>query len=183
MKIIKPNFTISTIGKFRFYSGIFVGIGYGIIFNTLLRLVLKLCNLGDIITDISWSSTLNFKTSTYNLTLIGCASLAFSFCFTTYMWLSKPFASHRRKTLKLRMGQVNPIWILFGVLLFLLRMFWFFTGVALTIEKDYTYLGFMIPIFIYLFCWNVISDIYKSKKAFLISLPICIIIAGILSSI
>jgi len=97
--------------------------------------------------------------------------------------MSKPFATNRRKTLKLRMAQINPIWILFGTLLFLLRMFWFLAGVELTIEKDFAYLGFMIPIFIYLYCWNLISDIYKSKKPFMISLLIFIISGLILSGI
>ena len=183
MKNFKSDFTIIEIGKFRFYSGIIIGIGFSLIFNSLFRLTLKLCNIGDVITDLSWSDIINYEFSTYYLTLIGFASVGFSFCFTTYLWMSKPFATNRRKTLKLRMAQINPIWILFGTLLFLLRMFWFLAGVELTIEKDFSILGFMIPIFIYLYCWNLISDIYKSKKAFLISVLIFIISGIILSGI
>ncbi len=183
MKKLKSDFTINEIGKFRFYSGIGIGIGFSLIFNSLFRLTLKLCNIGDVITDLSWSNIITYEFSTYYLTLIGFASIGFSFCFTTYLWMSKPFATNRRKTLKLRMAQINPIWILFGTLLFLLRMFWFLAGVELTIEKDFAYLGFMIPIFIYLYCWNLISDIYKSKKPFLISLLIFIISGFILSGI
>ena len=81
------------------------------------------------------------------------------------------------------MAQINPIWILFGTLLFLLRLFWFFAGVSLTIEKDFAYLGFMFPIFIYLYCWNLISDIYKSKKPFLITSLIFIVGGFLLSEI
>jgi hypothetical protein len=62
-------------------------------------------------------------------------------------------------------------------------MFWFLAGVDLTIEKDFAYLGFMIPVFIYLYCWNLISDIYKTKKQFLICLLIFIIIGFTLSGI
>ena len=62
-------------------------------------------------------------------------------------------------------------------------MFWFLASVDLTIEKDYVYLGFMIPIFIYLYCWNLISDIYKSKKLFLVTSLIIIIIGIIMSKI
>ncbi len=81
------------------------------------------------------------------------------------------------------MAQTNAIWILFGTLFFLLRLFWFFAGVDLTIEKDFAYLGFMIPIFIYLYCWNLISDIYKSKKPFLVTSLIIIIVGVMLSGI
>ncbi len=142
-----------------------------------------MCNLGNVITDLSWSNSYNYQFSNYYLTLISFASIAFSFCITTYLWMSKPFASNRKKTLRIRMAQINPIWILFGTFMFLLRLFWFFAGVDLTIEKDFAYLGFMIPIFIYLYCWNLISFIYKSKKTFLITSFIVIISASILSKI
>ena len=126
---------------------------------------------------------LDYEITLYYYILIGFASVAFSFCFTTYLWMSKPFATNRRKTLKLRMAQINSIWISFGVLMFLLRMFWFLTSAEVTIEKDFPILGFMIPVFIYLYCWNLISDIYKSKKTFLISSLIFIISGIVLSGI
>ena len=183
MKNLKSDFTINEIGKFRFYSGIVIGIGYCIIFNSLLRISLKLCNIGDNIEAMNWLNIINYEFSSYYLTLIGFASVGFSFCFTTYLWMSKPFATDRKKTIRLRMAQINPIWILFGTLMFLLRLFWFFAGIELTIEKDFTYLGFMIPIFIYLYCWNLISDIYKTKKSFIFTSLIFIIIGFILSGI
>jgi hypothetical protein len=183
LKKLKSDFTINEIGKLRFYSGIAIGIGYSLIFNFLFRITLKLCNIGEVITDLNWLNLVNYEFSIYYLTLIGFASVGFSFCFTTYLWMSKPFATNRRKTIRLRMAQINPIWILFGTFLFLLRMFWFLAGVDLTIEKDFSYLGFMIPIFIYLYCWNLISDIYKSKKPFLITSMIIIIVGIILSRI
>jgi hypothetical protein len=99
---------------------------------------------------------LDYEIPGYYYILIGFSSVGFAFCFTTYLWKSKPFATNRRKTIKLRMAQINPIWIFFGTLMFLLRMFWFLTGVELTIEKDFPNIGFMIPIFIYMFCWNLI---------------------------
>ena len=183
LKKLKSDFTINEIGKFRFYSGIAIGIGYSLIFNSLFRVILKMCNVGEIITDLSWLNFYNYEFSIYYLTLIGFASIGFSFCFTTYLWMSKPFASNRKKTMRLRMAQINPIWVLFGTLLFLLRLFWFFAGVDMTIEKDFTYLGFIIPIYIYLYCWNLISDIYKRKKPFLLTSLIIIIIGIILSGI
>lgn len=183
LKKLKSDFTINEIGKFRFYSGIAIGIGFSLVFNILFRVILKMCNVGEVITDLSWSNYYSYEFSIYYLTLIGFASVGFSFCFTTYLWMSKPFASIRKKTIRLRMAQINPIWILFGTLLFLLRMSWFFAGVDLTIEKDFAYLGFMIPIFIYVYCWNLISDIYKSKEPFFMTSLIIIILGFILSGI
>lgn len=183
LKKLKSDFTINEIGKFRFYSGIAIGIGFSLVFNILFRVILKMCNVGEVIADLSWSNYYSYEFSIYYLTLIGFASVGFSFCFTTYLWMSKPFASIRKKTIRLRMAQINPIWILFGTLLFLLRMFWFLAGVDLTIEKDFAYLGFIIPIFIYVYCWNLISDIYKSKEPFFMTSLIIIILGFILSGI
>jgi len=179
LKKLKSDFTINEIGKFRFYSGIIFGIGFSLILNSLFRLTLRLANLGMYIDQ--WN--LDYEILTYYYILIGFAAIGFAFCFTTYIWMSKPFATNRRKTIRLRMAQINPIWIFFCTLLFLLRMFWFLAGVELTIEKDFPILGFMIPVFIYLYCWNLISDTYKSNKSFLISSLIFIIIGFILSGI
>lgn len=126
---------------------------------------------------------LNYEIPNYYYILIGFTSVGFSFCFTTYLWMSKPFATNRRKTLNLRMSQINPIWVFYGTLMFLLRMFWFLASVEITIEKDFPVLGFMIPIFIFLYCWNLISNIYKSRNEFLISTLIFIISGMILSGI
>ncbi|KAA5820435.1 hypothetical protein FPF71_17740 [Algibacter amylolyticus] len=183
LKKLKSDFTINEIGKFQFYSGIAIGIGFSLIFNSLFRVFLKMCNVGEIITDLSWSNFYSYEFSIYYLTLIGFTSVGFSFCFTTYLWMSKPFATNRKKNIRLRMAQTNTIWILFGTLFFLLRLFWFFAGIDLTIEKDFAYLGFMFPIFIYLYCWNLISDIYKSKKTFLVTSLIVIFVGIILSGI
>jgi len=182
LKKLKSDFTINEIGKFRFYSGIAIGIGFSLIFNSLFRVILRICNVGEVFTDLNWANYYSYEFSTYYLTLIGFASIGFSFCFTTYLWMSKPFASVRKKTLRLRTAQINPIWILFGTLFFLLRLFWFFAGVDLTIEKDFAYLGFMIPIFIYFYCWDLISHIYKSKKPFVIT-SLILIVSGFLLSV
>ena len=179
MKKLKSDLKINEIGGFQFYSGVLVGIGYSFILNILFRYILRLSNLGMYIDE--WS--LAYEIPNYYYVLIGYSSVAFSFCLTTYLWMSKPFATIRRKTIRLRMAQVNPIWIFYGVLLFLLRWFAFFLGLELTIEEDFSYLGFMVPVFIYLYCWNLISDVYKSKKMFLISTLIILVFGFLLSQI
>ena len=175
----KPNFSINEIGKFRFYSGVLIGVGYSIILNYLFRLTLRICNFG--ININQWN--INYEISAYYYFLIGFSSVAFAFCYTTYLWMSKPFASNKRKTTRLRMAQMNPIWILFGTLLFLLKLFWFIAGVEFTIEKNFPNLGFMFPVFIYLYCWNLISSIYISKRAFILSFLFSLILGLVLSKI
>ena len=172
MKKLKTEFSINQIGKFRFYSGILIGIGYCIVLNLLFRFILRLSNLGFFVDE--WN--LQYEIPIYYYVLIAYSSIAFSFCLTTYMWMSKPIASIRRKTIRLRMAQVNPIWVFYGVLLFLARWFAFFIGLEITIKNDLSYLGFMFPIFIYLFCWHLISNIYKTKNTFIISTIIVIIL-------
>lgn len=177
MNTFKSEFSIQEIGKFQFYSGILIGIGFSFILNVLFRLFLVISNLG--IFNNTWN--LDYEVSNYYNLLIGFTSVAFAFCFTSYLWMSKPYATIRRKTLKLRMAQINPIWILFGTLFFLTRMFWFISEAELTLENDFPLLGFLIPIFIYLYCWNLITAIYKSKKTFLITSFTIVIIAILLS--
>jgi len=169
---------VNEIGTFRFYSGVVIWIGFSTVLNALFRVALKFGNLGMYFQE--WR--LDYEINDYYSYLIGFASIAFAFCFTTYIWMSNPFASIRKKTSRLRMAQINPIWIFFGSFLFLLRMLMFFLSVELTLEKDFPILGFMLPLFVYLYCWNLISAIYKSKKPFTIS-TIVFIIGGLILSV
>ncbi|CAL2062595.1 conserved membrane hypothetical protein [Tenacibaculum sp. 190524A05c] len=171
------DFGVREIGKFQFYSGISVGLGYAITLNYLLRLTLRTCNLGMDINN--WS--LNYEISSYYYLLIGFSSVCFAFCFTTNLWLGKLFLKNSKRTLKHRKARVNSVWILFGTLMFLLRLFWFLLSVDITIENDFPLLGFMIPLFIYLYCWNLISGVFKSTKALLISILVIMLFSVILS--
>lgn len=180
MEKFKSKFSINEIGKFRFYSGIVIGILFSIILNSLFRLTLRLSNIGLEISDLNIRNIIDYQFSFYYLCLISFSSISFAFCFTTYLWMSKPRTTIRRKTLKLRSAQANSIWIFGGTLFFLTKMFTFFAGTEITIEKDFPYAGFVLPLFIYLYCWNLISIVFKSKKAFLISLLIYIITGFIL---
>jgi len=153
--------------------------GYSIVLNQLFRYTLRFSNLGMYIDQ--WS--LEFQISNYYYYFIAYLSVAYGFCFTTYLWMSKPFATHARKTIRLRMGQINPIWILFATLLFFLRIFWFFSGLELTVAKDIPLLGLLLPLFIYLFCWNLIADVYTSLKAMWITTSVVFFLGFILSVI
>ncbi len=178
--IIKPNFKVNVIGKFRFYSGIIIGLGFSIILNSLFRLVLRFANLG---MNFDESMSLDYDISNYYFLLIGFLSVAFAFCYTTYLWMSNPQIGSRYKTQKFRMAQINPIWILFSSMLFFFRLLFFFMGPDLTLENDIGYLAFIFPLFVFLFCWSSISDIFKSGKEILISLTVVIIFGSILSTV
>lgn len=178
MKKLKSDFTLKEIGTFRLYSGLIIWLGFSIVLNSLFRGALKLSNLGMYVDN--WS--LDYEINSFYKILIGFNAIAFAFCYATYIWMSHPYASIRKKTSRLRMAQINPLWIFYGALLFLSRMFLFFLSTEITIEKDFPLLGFLFPIFIYLYCWNMISAVYKSKKPFLISIVI-FGIGGLLLSI
>lgn len=139
--------------------------------------------MGVYITDESWSNIIDYQFSYYYLTLIAFTSISLSFCFSTYLWMSKPFAIKRNKTIRLRMAQANAMWIVYGILAFLFRLFLIFAGVELTLLEDFKYVAFMLPVVIYLYCWNLISGIYKSKKIFLKTTLYIIIIGIIMSNI
>lgn len=178
MSYYKAKFTINKIGKFQFYSGVIIGLGYSIVFNFLLRFVLRVSNFGIYIDD--WNFV--YKINAYYSLLIGFASIVFSFCYTTYLWMSKSVLIGNRK-LKYRVVQSNSIWVLFIVLMFLLRMFSFFSTTTLTIQDDFPITGFLLPLFVYLYCWNLISRIYKCKKPFFIFTIMLLLLSLLLSII
>lgn len=180
MDYYKPKFTINEIGKFRFYSGIVIGLGYSVVLNLLFRFVLRISNFGVYID--SWNFV--YKIDAYYSLLIGFTSVAFAFCYTTYLWMSAPIFSYKRKRLKLRMASINPIWIFYGVLIFLLRVFTYFLGTPLTIKDDFTVSVFLLPVFVYLYCWHLILGVYKCRKAlFLISILIVLLLSFLLSAV
>lgn len=173
----KIYFTIKQIGKFRFYSGIIIGFIYSIVFNYLLRLVTRLTNIGEycIVTaeKNSWQNVINYEFSNYYLYLIASTSIAFGFCYTTYLWSSKAKLNSIKLTLSNRKAHYNSIFVLYMPLLFLTRLIMFVIGINLTIEKDIGYYAFLLPLFLYFYCWNLISTMYKSKMNILIyTLPL-----------
>lgn len=98
------------------------------------------------------------------------------------MWLSNPF-QNKRKNREIRYAQTNTMFIVFGILLFLARMQTFFMSLNIKLENDYKLTSYLLPIFVYMFCWNLISKLYKSKKYFLITTSIFIIFSLLLSRI
>lgn len=179
MDYYKPKFTINKIGRFQFYNGIVIGLGYSIVLNLLFRFVLRISNFG--VSIDNWNFV--YKIDAYYSLLIGFTSVAFAFCYTTYLWMSTPIFSYKRKKLRLRMASVNPIWIFYGVLMFLLRMFAYFSGTTLTIKEDFTVSGFLLPVFVYLYCWHLISCVYKCNKVFLIVTLIVVLLGFLLGSV
>ncbi len=163
MKNFKPNFTITQIGSFRFYGGILLGIGYSFLFYKILKFTTRFCNIGIYINDENWTNFNNYKFNDYYSFLIGFTSISFAFCFTTYMWLSNPFIKKYRNR-GVRYAQSNAMFVLFGVLIFLTRMTTFFIGLDITLENDFKITSYLLPTFMYMYCWNLISKTYKSKK-------------------
>ena len=188
MKKLKTNFSISEIGKFQFYSGIIIGIGYGFILNFIFKLFTKITYLNTAINKGNWNNTFNAELSFYYSLFIGLLSASFAFCITSYLWMNRPFNLNRKKRLKIRISQTNSLFI-FGIMFMILVRF-FTVYVMFNYENfdfdinDYFGLGiFIVPLFIFLFNWIFISKVYNSKKIFFLSLFILLLFGLILSGI
>lgn len=188
MKKYKPEFNIDRIGHFRFYSGILIGFGYSIILTYLFQMLSKTNNITIALNDGNWNNLINSKLDFYYTSFFALLSVSLGFCFTTYLWLSKPNSRKRNETRKLRFGHTNSIFIFEVIMLVLTRFFTIYMGFNydgfyLDLKEYFGFIAFLLPLFIFLYCWSLISKIYQSKKVLLISLLIFGILGLILSLI
>lgn len=188
MEKYKSKFNAEQIGRFRFYSGILVGTGHSIILTCLFQMLSKTNNVSIALNDGNWNNLLNSKLDFYYTLFFGLLSVSLGFCFTTYLWMSKPNSTKRNERLNLRFAQTNSIFI-FGVIMLVLTRFFTiymgfnYKGFNLDLREYFGFLAFLLPIFIFLYCWSLISKIYQSKKALLISIFIFGSLGIILSGI
>ena len=177
----KYKFSIENIGKNRFYFGIFLGFGYAIIFNYLLRIATMISNFEFYDEVPFFLSYKSFVFTQYMLNLISFSSVSFGFTFTIYIWLSGTTIENRKLKSKIRFAQNYSIFMLFVCLLFLIRLLTFFIQNPIYLENDLNNLSYLLPIFIFLYNWCLINKIYKSQKILLILIPILVIFGKILS--
>lgn len=167
MNKFKSHLKISTIGNFRFYSGILVGILYSIVFNYLFRLITRFANIGEYYIISAkmnvWRNIVDYEFSEFYLLLISASSVGFGFCYTTYLWTSKTKLKSRKLTSINRKAHYNSLFVLYMPLLFFTRMIMFFVAIDLTIEKDIGYVAFLLPLFTYFYSWSLVSIMYKTK--------------------
>ena len=188
MKKYKSDFTLEQIGQFRFYSGVIVGIGYSIILTFLFQILIKANNITIALNKGNWENLLNAQLSFYSSLFFALLSVSLAFCFTTYLWTSKPYFAKRNRTRDLRIAQTNSIFM-FGVIFLVLTRFFTiylgfnYDGFNLDLKGYLGFSAFLIPLFIFLYCWSLISKVYKSKRALLISMLIFFILGLSLSVI
>ena len=188
LKKYKYDFNIEKIGRFRFYSGIVVGIGYSIILTFLFQMLSKTNNVTIALNDGNWNNLINSKPDFYYTSFFGFLSVSLGFCFTTYLWMSTPNSEKRNITRKLRFAQTNSIFVFGLIMLVLTRFFTIYMGFNydgfyLNLKEYFGFLAFLLPLFIFLYNWALISKIYQSKKILLISLLIFGILGLALSGI
>ena len=188
MKSIKSRFSILEIGNFEFYSGIFLGLGYSIILNILFQQIAKLRNITTAIREGNWKEFLYSHLTQFDSLIISTFSVSLAFCFTTYLWMSSLKEKDRKKNFKLKIARTNSIFI-FGLVLFVLTRYstiysgFNYDNFDLSIKQYFGLWIFIFPTFIYLYNWSFISKIYKSKKGFIITTLICLVLSIILSTI
>jgi vacuolar-type H+-ATPase subunit I/STV1 len=148
----------------------------------------KTNNVTIALNDGNWNNLINSKLDFYYTSFFGFLSVSLGFCFTTYLWMSKPNSEKRNVTRKLRFAQTNSIFV-FGVIMLVLTRFFTiymgfnYDGFYLNLKEYFGFLAFLLPLFIFLYNWALISKIYQSKKILLISLLIFGILGLALSGI
>ncbi|ASV30108.1 hypothetical protein [Maribacter cobaltidurans] len=174
MQKLKPLLSIKEIGPLRFYSGIVVGIGYGILTNLWFRLsdkaILVLSDLRNrnaiLVTDLTFDL--------YNSLLITLTCATLGFCFTMFIWSSKPLYGARKRTLKMRVSHANSIFQCMLILFVFTKFLTFDTslkydGFGIDLKESFGYFPFALPLSIFLYNWLTISRIYKTGKYLLLS--------------
>lgn len=184
---IKLKLSIDRIGKYRFYLGIAIGALTGLILNFLIKYFSKSYIYILLSLSAQKSIDFNFSLSSYNEFFVSLISSSLGFCFVAYLWSSK-IIKGRKVNYKYRLSQYNSLFV-FGLILFVFSRFvliYFtlpFDSYNFELEKDYGYLPFIIPLYIFTYNWSFILISYKSSKFFYLSLLGVIIFGLILSQI
>jgi len=186
LKKYKSDFNIEQIGRFRFYSGIIVGLIFSLILDQFFRNLIQMSDVLGAMSSGYWKTPFSEKPTFYYSFFWSLFSISLAFCFTSYLWTSKPNLKTRRETRMNRIAQTNSLFI-FGLIFLsvsrLLQFYIEFHYIDYEIKEEVGILLFMLPIFIFAFNWIYISRIYKSAKPFLISILIFVIYGIILSGI
>ena len=188
LKKYKSDFTIKRIGYFQFYTGIIIGIGYSIILNFLFQLLTKTNSIIIAMGKGYWNNSINSRLGFYYSFFFGLLSVSLAFCFTTFLWMSKLISGKRKEVRYLRFAQTNSFFIFGVIMLVLTRFFTIYCGFNydrfyIDLKEYFGFIAFFLPLFIFLYCWSLISKIYISKNILLISLFIFISLGILLSNI
>jgi len=187
LKKHKSEFNIEEIGRFRFFSGIIVGLVFGLVLNQFFLHLIKMSDVLSAMTIGYWKTPISKDPDFYYSFFWSLFSISLAFSFTSYLWTSKPYLKNRRETRINRIAHTNSIFIFGLIFLSVSRLLQFYIEfhyeVDYKIKEELGYLLFMVPFFIYFYNWNFILRIYKSTKPFLISIIVFVIYGLILSKI
>lgn len=186
MKKYKSDFDIEQIERFRFYSGLFIGLVFSLVLNQFFLNLIQMSGVLSVMFRGYCYASFSEKPTFYYSFFWSLFSISIAFSFTSYLWTSKPTLKSRRETRINRIAQTNSLFI-FGLIFLsvsrLLQFYIEFYYVDYEIKEEVGILLFILPIFIFVYNWIYISRIYKSTKPFLISLLIFVIYGLILSGI
>ena len=187
MKKHKYKFSIKNVGRFRFVSSIVVGLTFSLILNKFFLYLFKIIHHLSFILNKDDYPLVSQHSTCYNYLFWSLFSTSLAFSFTMYLWTSKPHLKNKRATRINRMAQTNSLFIFGIIFLSIARLVQFYIEfhyvVGYKIKEELRYWPFIIPLFIYCYHWNYILRIYKSTTIFIISIPILIVYALILSLI
>lgn len=186
LKNYKPEFSIEQIGYFRFYSGVIIGLIFSLILNQFFLNLIQMSDFLTAMTNGYLKTPISEKLDFYYSFFWSLFSISLGFCFTGYLWTSKPTLNNRRETRINRIAQTNSLFVFGLIFLSISRILQFyieFHYVDFEIKEEVGILLYMVPVFIFVYNWIFMARIYKSTKPFLISLVIFVIYGLILSGI
>lgn len=157
LKPHKTTFTIATIGDTRFCTGVVAGLMNAIAIAFLFKFFIRSTNISRIVNEEAESTLAFTKIHLYEALLLSFTAVSLGFSMTHYIWLSKTPLQKDRTHLHHRHAQTNGLFIWSLVLLLFIQFFNVFMQsnyavFKIDLYKSYSYLPFLIPIWIYLFC-------------------------------
>ena len=136
--------------------------------------------------DFNWSKSNLFDFNSSFLFFLALCSSSMGFCITSQFWLLNNSREGKYSKFRSRVaiGQVNFIYyvLLYVLTRYLLVLFGIgFQNYNQLLITEYTLTAYLLPTFIFLYNWNMISTVYQSLKAQLLSIPFWLILSYFIS--
>ncbi len=158
----KLDFNPKAIEYFCFWGGIGLGVGYAVILSFLFKLFLEIPFY--LATN---GCFFDWYTNGYSSIFIVTLSFGLSFCITTSIWMRSANLIRKKSVQKWFLyASCTVVSMFYIVLLPLQGIYSLYVGLIFYWDISLGVL-LILPLFLYLYCWNLIKKIFKVSKAFL----------------
>ncbi|MEO9953409.1 hypothetical protein [Nonlabens sp.] len=176
----RPEYSVKNIGIKRYILGIVYGIGSSIVLFILFGLFTQLSHVSIRYHDDFSMTIIHDQFTNYYFVLMGLTVSSMGFLFCNQIWLG---FTNKIRTVKRRQRHAQNLvfYVVFLVLMFLTRMTTIFVGLDIKLYEDFQISSYLLPLYLFLYSWIIVSGVFKIKKQFFFSLLGFVILGFLLS--